>query len=100
MLFRDISFDMILFILAEILQAHFHQIRILQFFRGASFLHISQLRVNVPELEISNSKPYRIFKYSLILLMIRNNGGNKLFLLSKFMSSKGSRVKHSQNQGT
>ena len=56
MLFRDNSFDMIVFILA-----HFQQ-RISQFFRVANFLHVSQLRVPVPELEISNSKPYRIFK--------------------------------------
>ena len=51
MLFRDISFDMIIFILAEILQAHFQQIRILLFFRAASFLHMSQLQVPVPDLE-------------------------------------------------
>ena len=62
MLFRDISFDMIIFILAEILQTHFQQIKILLFFRVASFLHMSQLRVHVPELEISNSKPYKVFK--------------------------------------
>ena len=62
MLFRDISFEMIIFILAEILQAHFQQIRILLFFHVASFLHTSQLRVLVAELGISNSKPYRIFK--------------------------------------
>ena len=37
MLFRDIRFDMIIFILAEILQAHFQQIKILLFFRVASF---------------------------------------------------------------
>ena len=37
MLFREISYDMIIFILAEILQAHFQQIRILLFFRVASF---------------------------------------------------------------
>ena len=61
MLFRDISFDMIIFILAEILQAHFQQIRILLFFRVTSFLHMSQLRDPVPELEIRNSKPYRIY---------------------------------------
>ena len=91
MLFRDISFDMIICILAEILQAYFQQIKILLFFHDASFLHISQLRVPVPELEISNSKPYRIFKLPLIF---------KLFLLSKSTSSKGSRVKHRQNHGT
>ena len=62
MLFRDISFDMIIFILAEILQAHFQQIRILLFFRVASFLYTSQLRDPVPELGIRNSKAYRIFK--------------------------------------
>ena len=62
MLFRDISFDMIIFILAEILKAHFQQIRILLVFRVASFLHMSQLRVPVPVFGISNSKPYRIFK--------------------------------------
>ena len=61
-LFRDISFDMIIFILAEILQTHFQQIRILLFLRVASFQHMSQLRVPVPELGVSNSKPYRIFK--------------------------------------
>ena len=60
--FRDISFDMIIFILTEILQAHFQQIRLLLFSRVASVLHMSQLRVSVPELGISNSKPYRIFK--------------------------------------
>ena len=37
MLFRDSSFDMIIFILTEILQAHFQQIRILLFVRFASF---------------------------------------------------------------
>ena len=100
MLLRDISYDMIIFILAEILQAHFQQIRILLFIRVASFHYMSQLRVSVPELGISNSKPYRIFKEPLILLMIVNNGENKLFLLSKSIPSKGSRVKHSQNQGT
>ena len=62
MLFRDISFDMIISILAEILQAHFQQIRILLFFHVARFLHTSQLRVPVPEIGISNPKPYRIFK--------------------------------------
>ena len=62
MLFRHISFDMIIFIFAEILQAHFRKIRILLFFRVASFLHMSQLRAPVPELGISNSKQYRIFK--------------------------------------
>ena len=62
MLFRVISFDMIIFILAEIFTANFQQIRIMLFFRVASFLHMSQLRVPVPELGISNSKPHRIFK--------------------------------------
>ena len=62
MLFRDISFDIIILILAEILQAHFQQIRNLLFFRVASFLHMSQLRVPFPELGISNSKPYIIFE--------------------------------------
>ena len=62
MLFRNISFDMLIFILAEILQAHFQQIRLLLFFRDASFLHTLQLRVPVPELGISNSKLYKIFK--------------------------------------
>ena len=62
MLFRDISFDMIIFIFAEILQAHFRKIRILLFFRVASFLHMSPLRVPVPALGISKSKPYRMFK--------------------------------------
>ena len=62
MLFRNINFDMIILILAEIPRAHFQQIGILLFFRVASFLHKSQLRVPVPELGISNFKPYRIFK--------------------------------------
>ena len=62
------------------------------FFHVASFLHMSQWRVPVPELEISDSKPYRIFKLPLILSMIVNSGGNKLFLLSKSISSKGSRA--------
>ena len=59
MLFRDIGFDMIIFILAEIhvLRTHFQQIRIVLLFRVASFLHMSQLQVPVPELGISNSKP-------------------------------------------
>ena len=92
MLFRNISFDMIIFILAKIFLAHFQQIRILLFFRVARFLHMSQLRVPVPKLGISNSKPYRIFKLPLILIMIVNNGGNKLFPLSKSISSKSSRV--------
>ena len=61
MLFRDISFDMIIFILAEILQAHFQRIRILLFIRVASFLNMSQSRVSVPELGIRHAKPYRIF---------------------------------------
>ena len=60
--FRDTSFDMIIFILAEILQARFQQIKMLLFFCVASFLHMSQVRVTVPELGISNYKPYRIFK--------------------------------------
>ena len=62
MLFRDISVDMILFILAEILRHFFSRSEFCFFFRVASFLHTSQLRVPVPELGISNSKPYRIFK--------------------------------------
>ena len=32
--------------------------------------------------------------------MIVKNGGNKLFLMCNSLSSKGSRAKHSQNQGT
>ena len=62
MVFRDINFDMIIFILTEIVQAHFWQIRISLFFHVASFLHMSQLRVPVPELGNSSSKPYKIFK--------------------------------------
>ena len=62
MLFIVISFEMILFIFAEILQEQFQQIRILLFFRVASFLHMSQLRVPVLELGINNFKPYIIFK--------------------------------------
>ena len=90
---------MIIFILAEILQAHFQQIRILLLFL-ARFLHISQLEVPVPELGISNSEAYKIFKLPLILLMIVKDGGYKLFLLSKSISSKGNRVKPSKNQVT
>ena len=61
---------------------------------------MSQLRVPVPELGISNSKPYRIFKLPLILFIIVNNGGNKLSLLSESISSNGSSLKPNQNQGT
>ena len=53
---------------------------------------MSLLRVPVPELGISSSKPYRKFKSPLISLMIVNDGGNKLFLLWKSISSKGSRA--------
>ena len=62
MLFRDIRFDMIIFILAEILKAPFQQLRICCFFHVARFRNMSELRVPVPELGISNSKSYRIFK--------------------------------------
>ena len=61
---------------------------------------MSKLRVPVSELGINSFKPYRKFKSPLISLMIVNNGGNKLFLMCKSISSKGSRAKHSQNQGT
>ena len=61
---------------------------------------MSQLRVPVGELGLSNSKPYRKFKSPLISLMIVNNGGNKLVLMRKSFSSKGSRPKQSDNQGT
>ena len=66
-------------------------------FHVASFLHMSQLRVPVPELRISGSKSYRNFESPLISLMIVNNGGNKLFLMCKSIFSKGSVAKHSQN---
>ena len=100
MLFRDISFDMSLYTSTEILHAHLQQIKFFAVFHVANFLHMSQLRVPAPELGISSSKPYRKFKLPLISLMIVNNGGNKLFLMCKSISSKGSRAKHSQNQGT
>ena len=62
MLFRDISFDMIIFILAEILQAHFQQIRILLFFMLPVFFIGHNCESLSQNFELSNSKPYRIFK--------------------------------------
>ena len=100
MLFRDIYFDMIICTSTEILHAHLQQIKFLAIFYVASFLHMSQLRVPVPELGISSSEPYRKFKSPYISLLIVHNGGNKLFLMCQSVSSKGSRAKQSQNQGT
>ena len=100
MLFRDISFDLIICTSTKILHAYLQQIKSFAVFHVASFLHMSQLRVPVPKLGISSSKPCRKFTSPLILLMVVNNGGHKLFLMCKSISSKGSRAKHSQNQGT
>ena len=100
MLFRDISFDMIICTSTEILHAHLQQIKFFAVFHVASYLHVSQLRVPIPKLGISISKPCRKFTSPLILLMIVNYGGHKLFLMCKSISSKGSRAKQSQNQGT
>ena len=84
----------------EILHTHLQQINSFAVFYVASFSPMSQLRVAVGELGLSNSKPYRKFKSPLISLMIVNNGGNKLVLMCKSFSSKGSRPKQSENQGT
>ena len=65
---------------------------------AASFLHMSQLRVPVPELGISSSKPFRKFKPPLISMMIINDGGNKLFLMCKSIFSNGSRAKLSKSR--
>ena len=54
MIFRDISLDTIIFILAEILKGHFQEIKIVLCFRVASFLNMSELRVPVPELGIAS----------------------------------------------
>ena len=62
MLFKDISIGHDYIFLAETIQAHFRQIRILLFFSVATFLHMSQLGVPVPELGSRISKLYRIFK--------------------------------------
>ena len=66
-------------------------------FLAASFLHMSQLRVPVPELGISSSKPFRKFKSPSISMMIVNGGGNKLFLMCKSIFSNGSRAKLSKS---
>ena len=100
MLFRDISFDMIICTSLEILHVYLQQIKLFAVFETANFLHMSQLRVPVPELGINSSKPYRKFKSPLISLLIVNNGGNKIFRMCKSIFSKGSGAKHSQNQGT
>ena len=100
MLFRDISSDMIICTSSEIFHAHLQQIKPFAVFHVANFLHMSQLRVPVPELGINSSKPYRKFKSPLISLMTLSNGGNKLIRMCKSISRKGSRAKHSQNQGT
>ena len=82
MLFRDISFDMIMFTLTEILHVHLQQIRTLLFFflLLTSFLHIchncESLSQNL-ELAILNHTEY--IKLPLIPLVIVNNSGNKIF---------------------
>ena len=73
MLLRDIRFDKILRTSTEVLQAHLQQIKYFAAFHVASFLHMSQLGVPVPEFGISSSKPYRIFKSPLISLIMANN---------------------------
>ena len=67
---------------------------------AVSFLHMSQLPVPIQLLKISISKVCSMFKVPLIVLMIVNNGGNKLFLMCIYISNKSSIAKHSQNQGT
>ena len=99
MLFRDISFDIIICTSKEILHAHLQQIKFFAVFHVVSFLPMSQLQGPVPELRISSSKPYRNFKSPFLSLMIVNNEGNKLFLMCKSISSKGSVARQSQNQG-
>ena len=64
--FRDISFDMTLCTSTEILHAHFQLIKLFAVSHVAGFPRMSQLRVPVPELGISSSKPYRKFKSPLI----------------------------------
>ena len=70
MLYREISFDMIV---------------------------CSGTSTEISMLGISHSKPYRIFKSLLILLMIVNNGGNEPFLLCKAIASKGSIAEQSKS---
>ena len=89
MLFRDISYDMIICTSSEILHAYLQQIKLFAVFQIANFLHISQLQVPVPELGINSSKSYRKFKSLLVSLLTVNNGGNKLFRMCKSIFSKG-----------
>ena len=63
------------------------------FFHVVSFLRMSQLWVLVPKLGNSSTKQNGIFKLPLLLLMTVNNGGNKLFLMCKYVSSKDNSAK-------
>ena len=72
MLFKDIGFDMTVSASTEIIHAHLQKISIFATFNVANFLCMSQWLVLVPDLGIRNSKPYRIFKSPLILLMINH----------------------------
>ena len=100
MLVTNIGFDMIVYTLTEIFHSDLQQVRIITVYNAVSFLGVSQLPVPVRLLRISNSKPCNIFKSPFMLLLIVNNGGNKLFRMCKYISNKGSIAKHSRNRGT
>ena len=90
MLLRDICFDTIVYTSTEILLSDLQQVKIIPVFNADSFLIVFQLSVPVPQLRIRNSKPCSMFKSPFMLLMIVNNGKNKLFQMYKFISNKGS----------
>ena len=100
-LLRDICFDTIVYTLTEILLSDLQQVKIIPVFNSVSFVFlVFQLPASVPLLRIRNSKLCSMFKSSFMLLRIPNNGGNKLFLMCKFISNKGSIAKYNQNQWT
>ena len=90
---------MIVYNLIEIFQSDLQQVRIITVFNAVGFLHESQLPVPDPLHRISNSKPCSLFKSPLMLLIVVNNGENKLFVMCKSISNKGSIAKDRQNQG-
>ena len=100
MLLRNTCFNTSVYHLTEILLSDLQQVKIIPVFNAVSFRLVFQFPVPLPVLRIRNSKPCSMFKSPLMLLMKANNGGNKLFLMCKFISNKDSIAKHSQNQGT
>ena len=61
MLFRDMTFYMIVCTLTKIFHSDLRQIRIFTAFHAVSFLHVSQSPVPVSDLGISYSKPCSIY---------------------------------------